>query len=72
MLGSERLGVMDPTRSSGELTPITGLDIQAFDVIGWNLTDAVVPEPGTIMLVGSGVLGLSAYRWRRRRKEVEA
>ena len=26
-----------------------------------------VPEPGTIVLLGTGLLGLLAYAWRRRR-----
>jgi hypothetical protein len=30
-------------------------------------TDAVVPEPGTIALLATGLIGLLAYAWRRRR-----
>jgi hypothetical protein len=28
---------------------------------------ASIPEPGSLMLLGSGVLGLIPLRWRRRR-----
>ncbi|MEQ9001241.1 MAG: NF038122 family metalloprotease [Coleofasciculus sp. B1-GNL1-01] len=31
------LGIMDPTAARGELLSISDLDLQAFDVIGWNL-----------------------------------
>ncbi len=55
------LGIMDPTASQGELLAISANDIKAFDVIGWNLRQAVpaVPEPGTwmMMLAGFGLVG---------------
>ena len=60
------LGILDPTAAQGELLAITANDIQAFDVIGWNLATAV-PEPGTYALFG---LGLAAIGLRRRRAAV--
>jgi hypothetical protein len=40
------------------------------DVRSESLTPgAVTPEPVTIVLLGSGLLGIGAGRWRRRRKE---
>jgi hypothetical protein len=43
------IGIMDPTFALGELGVISELDKRAFDVIGWNRTNAVpptaVPEP---------------------------
>jgi hypothetical protein len=39
---------MDPTAGTGELLSIASLDIQAVDVIGWNVGVAV-PEPLTIL-----------------------
>ncbi len=38
------------------------------DNVGLSLT-AVVPEPGTILLFGSGLLGLVGYRFRKNRKQ---
>ena len=37
---------MNPTAGTGELLSISSLDIQAVDVIGWNVA---VPEPLTIL-----------------------
>ena len=34
---------------------------------GFLLTLAPVPEPSTLLLVVSGLVGLLAYAWRRRR-----
>jgi len=56
------IGIMDPTFAAGELGIITSLDIQAFDVIGFDLTP--IPEPATILLLGTGLL--LAYRCKRK------
>jgi PEP-CTERM motif len=55
------LGIMDPTAGQGERLAISGNDVLAFDVIGWNL--AAVPEPQTYALFA---LGLVAIGWRLR------
>jgi len=61
------IGIMDPTAGRGERLSISALDLEALDVIGYNLVP--VPEPATLGLMGVGVLGLAiAYRQRGRRK----
>lgn len=61
------LGIMDPTAAQGEKLIFTGLDLMAFDAIGWNLSPAATaPEPGTMVL---GILGLCVLgRQSLRRK----
>lgn len=62
------LGIMDPTAAAGELLGITPLDIQLFDVIGWDLPrqqhDQPIPEPGTLAVLAAGVLVVK----RRKRR----
>ncbi len=45
------LGIMDPTFAPGELGIVRPLDIQAFDVIGFDLASEV-PEPSTLAIFG--------------------
>lgn len=54
-------GLMDPAVAMGMATNITGRDVLALDVVGW---DVAVAEPasGSVLLAGLGVLGL----WRMR------
>lgn len=58
-------GIMDPNFAYGQLGQLTALDLQAVDVIGWDLAAFAVPEPGGVLLAGSGLL--AAILWRRRR-----
>jgi PEP-CTERM motif len=61
-------GIMDPTIGFGETTAVSQRDIQALDVIGWNVAGvSAVPEPESyaLMLAGLGLLGGVA---RRRNK----
>lgn len=58
---NQGLGIMDPTVSPGELMAISTLDLQAFDVIGYD----PVPEPATAMLLAAGMAWLAARRKRR-------
>ena len=34
--GADQIGVMDPTSARGQMQEVTGQDLAAFDVIGWN------------------------------------
>lgn len=42
---NQGLGLMDPTVAPGEVSQITDLDSQFFDVIGYELADAQIPPP---------------------------
>ena len=53
--------------SSGVLNQLSAVDVRAVDVIGYDLTSpAAVPEPTTIVLLGSGLVALIGARHRRR------
>jgi len=48
--------------------PVSAGDIREMDVLGYDLPLAVAtPEPGTLALLGSSLLGFAA--WRRRRRQ---
>ncbi len=62
------LGIMDPTANgAGQLNSVSDLDLRAFDVIGWDLASASVPEPSSFALLGLGLFGFAGYQLRRRR-----
>ncbi len=57
----------DAFTSSGQGHAITSYDITTLDVIGYDLRQAQeTPEPGTLALLGTSLLGLAALRRRRR------
>ena len=58
------LGIMDPTFMPGELGVISSLDIQGFDVIGWDQVSEI-PEPSTLLLLGTGLLGIIFFKRRK-------
>lgn len=57
------IGIMDPTAAAGENLHISGLDIRALDVIGWNIT--TVPEPASLALALAGLIGIFAAKRKR-------
>ncbi len=75
-------GIMDPTFCFAQMGTITGLDLIAFDAMGWNLSAdaltyanmttaqiyaaAVVPEPSAWAMMLAGGLGVAGIARRRR------
>ncbi len=57
--GATQRGIMDPTISRGIESIITGLDLAAFDAIGWNLNYDVLADP-TRTFTSSDAFGLGA------------
>ncbi len=68
--------LIDAGSISGSLGTITGGTIDGFpaslDVQNNNLVLTVVPEPGTLALLGVGILVLLCCAWRRRRLRLAA
>lgn len=59
------LGLMDPTLAPGEASRISGNDIRALDVIGWDFV--TVPLPGSLPFFTAALTGFAAlFAWRRR------
>ena len=78
-------GIMDPTFCFGQMGVLTGLDLAAFDAMGWNLSTAAtgdyrlstrgifmaaVPEPATWAMMIAG-FGMVGAQMRRRRPKVK-
>jgi hypothetical protein len=81
-------GIMDPTFCFGQMGVVTGLDIAAYDAMGWNLSvnalnypnmssadiyrALAVPEPATWTLVIGSLVLLAAARRPRRKSDLSA
>ena len=58
---NKSLGIEDPTAAIGQLLSISALDIQALDVIGWDLV-VNVPEPSSVATLGLIIMTLFLRR----------
>ena len=59
------LGIMDPTANpAGNINTVSALDLQAFDVMGWDLLMVAVPEPSTGALLLGSAIALCGFRRR--------
>jgi len=58
------IGILSPRAAAGESIAISGTDLQAFDVIGFDRVIAAVPEPTSSVLL---LLGAGTLFFRRRR-----
>lgn len=61
------LGVMDPSFAFGQISPLSGYDLRALDVIGYEV--AAVPLPAAIWLFGGSLLALIGLGRRERVNE---
>ncbi len=62
------LSYIDPA-AYGDTTPITATLTSTFSETPPNGPGPSVPEPSTLLLVGSGLAGLAGARWRRHRRK---
>ena len=63
------IGVMDPTAAPGELLSISANDLRAFDLIGYEINVAAIPEAGAWLFGGVATcLGGLGYAWQRRKR----
>lgn len=59
------LGIMDPTANpAGQTNTVTSLDLQAFDIIGWDLV-APAPEPSSTAFLLASALAVLGIRRRQ-------
>jgi hypothetical protein len=62
------LGIMDPTAAPGQLLAVTANDLRSFDLIGYEINVAAIPEAGAWLFggVATCLVGLG-YAWQRRK-----
>jgi hypothetical protein len=54
-----------PTGGNAELTGSLGMSVSGNGCLGHGTT--FIPEPGTMVLLATGLMGLIAYAWRKRK-----
>ncbi len=63
------IGVLDPTLAAQQVIRVSDSDARVMDLIGYEIVSVTaVPEPGTVTLMGLGIVGLIGAR-RRKKKE---
>jgi hypothetical protein len=73
--GGPNFNLFSITGNSGMwFTPVNPQNQQPFDLSHLTLYEGgqvpPIPEPGTLLLVGSGMIGIAARRWRRRQQPI--
>ena len=64
-----------PTQTLAQMFVTTGANVSFAGKLGytggggtaWPVTISVIPEPGTLVLLAAGLLGLVCYAWRKRK-----
>jgi hypothetical protein len=62
-------GVMEKTITSGERDRISARDLELIKQQGGDLARSVIPEPSTLLLLASGLVGLVAAQYKRQTRK---